>query len=154
MCGTIKPGQKPMAGEVIGPIGEKATAVVLINGHVLKLPSIFALIDQWCSRPWSKRLLCAVGNGSCRDSQLLNSAWGKVSRVFSSKWDNSVSLPKSHGGRGGRKNVELEDGEGCYEVSSDMKWPLYSWTHRSYGYLHKTCARISQPMSMSWEEGS
>lgn len=28
-----------MAGEVIGPIGEEATAVVLISGHVLKLPS-------------------------------------------------------------------------------------------------------------------
>lgn len=36
MPGTVRP--KPVAGEVMGPSGEPTT-VVLISGHVVKLPS-------------------------------------------------------------------------------------------------------------------
>jgi hypothetical protein len=36
---NCKPGEMPMVAEVVGPMGE-STSSVLINGHVVKLPCI------------------------------------------------------------------------------------------------------------------
>lgn len=52
-----------MAREVIGP-REESICVILLNGHVVTLPSkyLFIAVDMYCSQLWLKNLLIAVGS--------------------------------------------------------------------------------------------
>ena len=55
--------KKNMTREVIGP-REESICVILLNGHVVTLPSkyLFIAVDMYCSQLWLKNLLIAVGS--------------------------------------------------------------------------------------------